>query len=205
MKWAALALLAVAFRPDDEELKPVDADLAHAIADRLTQEAASLEKPPLKLETDASKAVGLHIPERMGLLVAPQKDLKEGDGGDAAAATGKPVGYLFLYRMVPTIEGKAVEIAKMPSVEIKNDEGKTFTISTVYLSVRRVADNDWHLYGFGKDREKPLLDVKLSGGTGPGDTPIAVQVKEVGGKKDTLVVTLYDKYQAAIPLARLKE
>ena len=203
MKWTAVGLLVAALSAQDEELKPVDAEFARGIAERLIQETGSFEKPVFTIDADPAKAVGLHIPDKMGLLVVPQKDVKEGESDEHRDAKGKRLGYLFFYRMVPAPEGKALDASKLHAVKISNDEGKSFTIPVLLLSVRRVND-DWRLYGFGKD-EKPVIDVKLSGGNGPGETPVGIQMKEVAGRKDTLVVTLFDKYQAAVPVARLKD
>jgi hypothetical protein len=203
-----IALLAWALSPvpvqDDEELKPVEADLAHAIAERLATEAAGFEKPRLKIEPDCSKAVGLHVPEKTGLLLAPQKDLAEGESEGYDKETGKPLGYLFLYRILPLADGKKLDPAGLPTVTIKNDDGKEFVIPTLLLSVRRLADDDWRLYAFGKG-EKPVLDLKFAAGAGPGEKPVGVQMKELDGKKDTLVVTVFDKYQARMPMGRVKE
>lgn len=206
MKSIALVTLALglgaARMQDDEALQPVDGDFARAIGEKLAQEAAGFEKPRFKIDADSAKSVGLHVPDKLGLLVAPQKDLKEGETEGYAGETGKPLGYLFFYNMAPTVDGKAVDLARLHVVKFSNDEGKSFTIPTLLLSVRRVADDDWRLYAYGKE-EKPIIDAKFSAGSGPGDKPVAVQVKDVDGRKDTLVVTLFDKYQAAIPLARL--
>ena len=204
MKTIALVLLALAPVQDDEEFKALEAEWAHAIAEKLATEAAGFEKPRLKIDPDSAKAVGVHVPDQRGLLVSPQKELQEGAAEGYAAETGKPLGYLFFYRMALKVDGKPVDPARLHVAKFTNDEGKTFTIPTLLLSVRRVADDDWRLYGYGKE-EKPILDAKFAGGAGPGDKPVAIQVKELDGRKDTLVLTLFDKYQASFPLARLKE
>ncbi|HXX93699.1 MAG TPA: hypothetical protein VEN81_08690 [Planctomycetota bacterium] len=202
-----LVLSATLARPalqDDGELSPVDADWARGISERLAQEAKGLDKPRIQIDCDPGKAVGLHVPEKLGLLLAPQKDLKEGETEGYGAEAGKPLGYLFLYRLGIVEGGKTVERDRLHRVEITNDEGKAFVIPTLLLSVRQVAQDDWRLYVFGKG-EKPVLDTKFTPGSGTGDKPVAVQVKTVEGRKDTLVITLFDKYQASISLARLKE
>lgn len=204
MRTIALALLVLAPVQDDEEFKPLEAEWAHAIAEKLATEAAGFEKPRLKIDPDSAKAVGVHVPDKRGLLVAPQKELQEGAAEGYAAETGKPLGYLFLYQMAPKVDGKPVDPARLHVAKFTNDEGRVFTIPTLLLSVRRVAEDDWRLYGYGKE-EKPILDAKFAAGAGPGDKPVAIQVKELDGRKDTLVLTLFDKYQASFPLARLKE
>lgn len=120
-----------------------------------SRQAVGFEKPRFKIEADSAKSVGLHIPEKTGLLVAPQKDLQEGEAEGYAAETGKPLGFLFLYRMAPAVDGKPVDAARLHTVKITNDDGKSFTVPTLLLSVRKVADNDWRLYGPPKKRGRP--------------------------------------------------
>jgi hypothetical protein len=200
---AALCLALVTAWTDDELVK-IEPDFARAIAEKIGEEAAKIEKPRVKVEPDAPKAVGLHVPEKMGLLVVPAKELKEGQSEDYAAETGKPLGTLFLYKMLPVAGDKEIARDRLHALTIKGDGGEEFPIQALHLSVRKVADDDWRLYAFGKE-EKPVVDVKFASGSGPGDLPVAVESKEVDGRKGTLVLTLFNKYQASVPLARKAE
>jgi hypothetical protein len=185
------ASLARPLNQDDEELSPVEAELARGIGERLAKDAKEFEKPRIRIEGDSSLAVGLHVPEKLGLLLVPQKGLKEEDAEGYDAETGKPLGYLFLYKMGVVVDGKTVERDRLHRVDITNDEGKAFAIPTLLLSVRRLANDEWRLYAFGKG-EMPVLDSKFAPGSGTGDKPVSVQLKAVDGRKDTLVITVFE-------------
>lgn len=70
------------------------------------------------------------------------------------------------------------------------------------LAVRQVDEEEYHLYLYGKGK-KPLIDVEISEGEGPGSTPVAVEVKEVkdDATKGELVVTVLGRYQASFGVA----
>ncbi len=44
---------------------------------------------------------------------------------------------------------------------------------------------------------RPVIDVKFSGGKGPGAKPLAVEIRDIEGQTGSLVVTVFDKYQAS--------
>src|SRR5688572_31037047 len=60
-----------------EELTPIETDLAHGIGKRLAEEADKIDKPQIKVTADPDKANGVHVPHKVGVLVVPQKDLRE--------------------------------------------------------------------------------------------------------------------------------
>ena len=63
------------------------------------------------------------------------------------------------------------------------------------LAVRHTDDDNWHLYAFGTDA-KPLLDVAIGEGAGPGSEPLALEVKEFDDKGGTAYVTIFDRFQS---------
>ncbi len=195
-----IALVAAVLAGTADELEPIEDELGRAIAAAIAKEADKIEKPRIKVEADPAKATGLHNPGKYGLMVVPQKELAQGEAEGYAAETGKPIGYLFLYKMLPVVEGKEVAAEKLHKVGLTNDAGESFPVHALLLSVRRAAEDDWRLYAFGPG-EKPVLDAKFAPGAGPGTVPVALQSPEKG----KIVLTLFDKYQARFEIAAKAE
>lgn len=192
------ATVALATRGFAQDLEPIEADQARGFATKLAELAGAIEKPQVKIEADADKAVGLHSPHRCGLLIVPRKDLVDDpENKDVKTENGAALAFLFLYKIVPVVEGKQIEADKLRQVEIVDGQGAAHSVHFLLLSVKKVADDDWRLLAYGKDK-KPVVNVKFSEGKGNGTTPIGVAVEEVSGNEGTVVLTLFDKYQAKV-------
>jgi hypothetical protein len=186
------------------DFEAIPNELAQQLAIKLSEEAGKIEKTKFKVDADSEKASGVHIPSKVGALIVPQKGLKESE--ELAAKfkmdPGATLAYLFVYHMVPVVDGKRVDADKLHSVAFTDNNGGQHDLHVLLLSVRQLADDDYRLYVFGKDA-KPLVDVKFAEGTGPGPTPTAVELKDPNEakKEGKLVVTVFGKFQATFPAA----
>ena len=181
-----------------DALTAIEPEEARRVAEKLSDEAAEIEKPQVVVEADPDKAMGLHRPGRAGILIVPQKDLKEDEELAAKFKTerGAPLAQLFSYRIVPVIEGDFVDSSKLRTVNFTDDDGTDHPINLLLLAVRQVAEDDYRLHVYGQG-EEPLVDVKFSQGAGTGHEPVAIQITDVQEGQGTLVVTVFDKYQAS--------
>jgi len=179
-----------------EDLKPMPTDVAQKIGEALTKAAAKIEHPQVKIEGDSAKAVGVAVPEEGGIILVPQKGMDEEKTPDMTVKNGVPLAlYFSTASIVPMIDGKLIDRSKLHGLTVTDREGNKHEVNCMLLTVRKISDEDYRLYGFGK-AAKPLIDVKFTGGKGPGAKPLAVEIKDVEGQTGTLVVTVFDKYQA---------
>jgi hypothetical protein len=184
------------------EFEAIPTELAQNLAQRFSEEVGKIEKLKFKVEADQEKANGFHIPGKVGALIVPQKGLKESE--ELAAKfkmdPGATLAYLFLFHMAPVVEKKRIPADQLHSITFDDNDGNQHSLQVLLLSVRQLADDDYRLYAFGKDA-KPLIDVKFAEGTGPGATPVAVELKDVNqaNREGKLVVTAFGKYQASFP------
>ncbi len=182
-----------------QELDTVQGEEAVKWGARLAKLAAKIEKPQVKIDPDPDRTNGVHVPDTLGLMVVPQKDLKESE--ELAAKfkedAGAAIGYLFAYRVAPVIDGKTPDAGHLRNLKVTDDEGAEHSVHVFLLAVRQLAGDDYRLYVYGSDA-KPLVDAKFSEGTGPGPEPVAVHVTDTDHQKQqgTVVVTLFGKYQA---------
>ncbi len=180
-------------------LEPIGSEEAKQLAKRLCEEAAKVEKPQIKIEPDAEKANGLHSPGKVGLMIVPQKDLKEGEELAAKFKTdkGASLAFLFLYNLAPVIDGKTVDASKLRSLKFTDNGGTEHTVHVLLLAVRQLSEDDYRLQAYGHD-EKPLIESKFSEGEKQGPEPIGVDVKEVNEqtRQGKLIVTVFGKYKA---------
>lgn len=185
------------------EFEAINPELAQPLATKLSEDASKIEKLKFKVEGDSEKANGFHIPSKVGALIVPQKGLKESE--ELAAKfkmdPGASTAYLFMYHMVPVVEGKRVELNRLHSVAFTDNDGGQLSVQLLCLSIRQLADDDFRLYVFGQDA-KPLLNVKFAEGTGPGAMPVAVELKDPNEttREGKMVVTVFGKYQASFPV-----
>jgi hypothetical protein len=183
-----------------QDLQPVPENRAHSVAARLVELADKIDKPQVKIEADASKANGFHVPSKLGVLVVPQKDLKEGEQSAAKTKVerGAPLAYLFAYQVVPLVDGKRVDVNRLRTIKVTDEEGQERRVHVLLLAVRQLADDDYRLYGYGQE-EKPLVEAKFSEGASAVAEPVAVEIKEPNEqtREGNIVVTVFKKYRAS--------
>lgn len=201
--WGVAALAAGAFGAASavaEDLDILDPQIAQAFAQVLAEAAEKVEKPQVKISGDIEKACGVHK-EQVGLILVPQTDLKPEEIPEGVETDpGAPMGHLFMSKgFAPVIDGKPVDASKLRSLSITGQDGNEQQVNYLALSVRHTDDDVWHLYGYGTD-EKPLVDVQIAEGTGPGTLPLAIEVKELEDNVGTAYVTIYDRFQTSFKL-----
>ena len=182
------------------DLEAIPADLVQRLATQFSEQAGKIEKAKFKVDPDTDKANGVHVPRMLGTLIVPQKGLKESE--ELAAKfkmdPGAALAYLFIYHLVPKVDGKQVDANQLHSVKFTDDNGNEITVQVLLLAIRQLADDDYRLYAYGQDA-KPLVDAKFAEGTGPGPVPAAVELKDVNEttREGKVVVTVFGKYQAS--------
>lgn len=190
--WSTLSAVALA----QAELETIESEAAKQVAKQFSEQVQNFKKPQVKVEPDPSQAIGVHKPNEAGVLIVPQKDLTEEKLRDAAKSkAGAGIAFLFMYRLVPIVDGQGVSKEKMRSVTHTNESGDKIEINCLILAIRQVSDKDRRLYVYGTD-SKPLIDIPLSENAGPGTQPLAVEIK-IQNQEGKLIVTLFDKYQAS--------
>lgn len=179
-----------------EDLAPAPKEVAQKIGEALTKAAAGIEKPQVKIEGDPAKAVGVIVPEHGGLLLVPPKGMGEDHGLDMTGEKGVPLGLFFSSAdLMPIVDGKLLDRGKLHTLAVTDGQGNKHEVNCMLLSVRKLSDEDYRLYGFGK-AGKPLIDAKFTGGKGPGAKPVAMEVKVPEAGPAEVVITVFDKYQA---------
>jgi hypothetical protein len=183
-----------------EDLEILDAQISQAFAQFLNEEINKVEKMQVKVEGDIEKATGVHR-EQVGLILVPQKDLKPEDIPEAVNSDpGAPMAHLFMSQgFAPVIDDKPLDPAKMRTLKVTGQDGQEMNVSYLTLAARHTDDDVWHLYGYGVD-EKPVLDVQIAEGVGPGTQPLAIEVREVEDNTGTCYVTIYDRFQTSFKL-----
>lgn len=182
-----------------DDLQPIEGEKARQIAKHLVDEANKIEKTPIRIDANTEKANGIHVPDKVGILVVPQKDLKESEELAAKFKTekGASLAYLFMYHIVPVLNGKAVDNSQLRSVTFKDDDGREHKIHLLLLAVKLIDDDDYRLHAYGQG-EQPLVDSKFAEG-GSGAEPVTVEIKDRDETthQGKLVVTVFGKYQAS--------
>jgi hypothetical protein len=205
---AAVALSCGAMANVTDDLSPIEPEVAKKFGKIFAEHAAKFDKPQIQIEADPEKSNGVHVPDKVGVLIVPQKDLKESEelAAKFKAEKGAPLAFLFMYRVTPVVNGQPVDPSKVRTIKVDGENGAVHTVYCVLLSVRQNAEDDYRLYAYGHE-EKPLVDAKFSEGTGPGAEPTAVEIKEVNEqtRQGQLVVTVFGKYQASFTVGHKAE
>jgi hypothetical protein len=180
------------------DLEILDPQIAQAFAQALCESADKIEKVQVKVEPDIEKSCGVFMDagEPVGMIIVPQKDITP-ENEAVNKDPGGPVGHLFMSKgFAPVIDDKPVDDGKLRTLTFTGQDGQEQKVSYLTLVARHTDDDVWHLYAYGTD-EKPLLDVQIGEGTGPGTQPIALEVKEMEENTGTAYVTFFDMYQCS--------
>jgi hypothetical protein len=179
-----------------QDLSELDEDTTTAYAQQLTEQFNKVKDHQVKIEVDPKQAVGL-VDDSEGIIIVPTKDLKEGETDDAVnTELGAGLAYLFCSpRFDPIINGKKIDAKKLRTVKYKDDDGAEKTATCLILTVRNVEGDDWRLYAYGAEK-KPVIDAKFAEAVEAPEGNLTIAAKEAKGKKQMLVVTLFEKYAA---------
>jgi len=182
---------------DDEEagIQPVPAELARAIGKAL------LEAAPMDFAGDPSQAVGVFAEdeeeEGLGMILVPADGLNE-EEAEMKIGDSTPLALLFTSApILPVADGRLVDRDRLHDVTITDDEGDEHDVDCMLLIVKRIAEEDYRLYGIA-NATAPLVDARFDDGEGPGQTPLALEVKDIDEESETaaVVITVFNKYQA---------
>lgn len=187
------------------DLEPISGDLTKALGERLSELAGKIENPRIHVDADAEKANGVHLPDRLGVMVVPQKGLKESDelAAKFQTPTGAELAYLFCYHVVPVRDGQPIDASRLHAVTVTTDAGEDRTIHVLHLAVRQLSEDDYRLYGYGKG-ESPVVDAKFSQREEQsGPEPVAVEIEDADEqtRQGTVVITVFGKYRASFKAA----
>lgn len=202
----AVCLLSTSLLSADD-VKSIPADEVTKWGARFAKLADKIENPQIKIVADAGNANGVHVPDKFGIMIVPQQELKESEELAARfkSDSGAALAYLFAYHMVPVVDGQQIEADRLRSISFADEQGTERSVYTFLLTVRQLPEGDYRLYVYGKD-EKPIVDARFSEGAGPGPEPVAVEIKDSDKqtREGKVVVTVFGKYEASFR-ARYKE
>ncbi len=181
-----------------EDLEILDAQIAQAFAQVLTEAAEKLEKLQVKVEGDLEKACGVHR-EQTGVILVPNKEISPENEG-VKKDPGAPVAHMFMSQGFNLmVDGKPLDSSKLRTLNVTTPDGNEIKVSYLTLAARNTDDDEWHLYAYGTD-EKPVLDARIGEGTGPGSQPLAIEIKDFDNDEGTAYVTFFDRYQCSFKM-----
>jgi len=180
-----------------EEMEKMESDTATTYGEYLSNEFGKTDGLQVKVEADPSKAVGLQAGGG-GIIIVPTKGLKEGSEDPAAdTERGAPMAYLFMsQRFNPLKEGKPFDGKKLRTVDLADSGNKA---TCLVLSARHIQDDEWQMYVYGADK-KPIVSSQFFPAEEESDGPIGIHVQDPADGKATLVVTVFGKYEATLPI-----
>ena len=181
---------------EDAGIEPVLAEEARRIGKAL------LEAAPVDFAGDPSQAVGVFADDDgkiLGMLLVPADGLNEDDAG-MEIGDGAPLALLFNSApILPAADGRLIDRDRLHDVTLTDDEGEKHDVNCMMLIVKRISEEDYRLYGIGKNANQPLIDARFDDGEGPGQMPLALEVNDIDEQSETaaVVITVFNKYQAA--------
>lgn len=185
-----------------ETLVDMEKETARLFGFGLSEEMAKEKNLQLKFEIDAFEARGL-TQGSTGIIIIPVEDMKE-ETEDPAADTEAGSGFAYLFmsdRYRPTTKGKKVDPKKLRILKLSAGD-REINVVGLLLAARRISEEDWRMYVYGADK-KPLIDAKFKMAEKEQKGPIAVHavMDEEDDEKFNLVVTVFGKYAATIPIS----
>mgnify|MGYP007059384579 FL=1 len=199
---SALVAYAISAAPASAmDLEILDPQIAQAFAQALCESADEIEDLQVKVEPDLEKACGvfMDVGEPVGLIIVPQTDITP-ENEAVNSDPGGAAGHLFMSKgFAPVIDDKPVDDSKMRTITFEGQDGLEQKVCFRPLASLYTDDAIWQLSSYGPDN-KPLLDVEIGEGVGPGTQPIALEVKDMEDGTGTAYVTFFDMYQTNFKL-----
>jgi hypothetical protein len=194
--WLGCATQAIA-----QQMTSMDSGTAAAYGAALSGEFVKQEGLQVQLDMDTVQTSGL-LEGSTGIILVPAKGLDE-DELEAAARpeAGAPLAYLFMTpRFNPLVDDKPADDDKLRFIEYGNGSRATALI----LTAKQVDGGDWRMFVFGKE-PTPLLQIPIFPADEPKKGQVTMRVEDVQDEVGTLVVTVFGKYEAPIPISFKKD
>lgn len=184
------------------DIEPIEQDAAGKIARKILAEYGSPADAPFPGEPDAQKVAGVKGGEA-GLIVIPDKKLAA-ELLSAATEKPTPIGQLWMYKVVPSINGTAAAASKLRTVKIGGDEGDK-SLQVYYLTVSKNTTGALELALTAVDKE-PLVKVPLvKTDAAFSSAPMAVNAHKEGENSGVLVLSVFGSYKADIQITKATE
>jgi hypothetical protein len=101
----------------------------------------------------------------------------------------------------PLIDGKPIDAKKVRQVKFDDGQGGAERVATCLLcSIRHLEGDDWELYVWGKDKE-PIIKQAWGEASNAPKGDIALTIEDPKKDSATLVVNIFGKYSASVPIA----
>lgn len=197
MKTPLLILLTFVATSAHSQVERAPLEEAQKAVLHLNNALGELKDAPFRLEVNAFKPCAIKGDGKAAALVVPAYSLSERIH-DARRKTAIPAGQLWLHKVVPTVNGKAVPKEALRLIKVKADEGE-IEVSMFHLAYERYGDGG-KLQVFGKGKE-PLLEVMLKSMKVPQETPLEIEVQKDESGTPQLVFFVADKFEGRMPLA----
>jgi hypothetical protein len=185
-----------------QEIEVVPAENAQRAARKITEHVGAVADAPFAMEPDTDKPAALKA-GKAGLLAMPDRKLTV-ETLTGVGKEPKPVGQLWMHRVVPSVAGAAPDPAKLRSHEF-TDNGEAKRAELYFLSVSKDDAGALMLALTAKDKE-PLIKIPLVKTDAAATTiPIALAGQKEDDNKGVLVVTVFGSYKADVIVTRPKE
>jgi hypothetical protein len=197
------AFLSVALCTFAQDVEKISEEEAQKVARRIAANFSAPADAPFTVEVDVDKPSGLKGGDKAGIIAIPDKRLT----AEVVAATGKeitPVGHLWMYNVVPAVEGRAPEPGKLRSVEFGEGEQKR-VVEVYYLGITKTDAGALELGLYAKDKS-PLVKVPfVKTDAAANGTSISVSGRKEDENTGVLVVTVFGSYKADITVTKPRE
>jgi hypothetical protein len=174
-----------------QEALPRDEALKAAFA--LCRDLPKMLGTPIPTDPDVKRPVAIHADSR-GLMVLPETrlslDVLAKSGPDAVS-----IGQLWLLKIVPSVDGRAVKADRLQIVTIKDNEKET-AVALCALGIRKTAEGRLELLVYGKEKQ-PLLHVPLANASGKQENPIEIAIQPEGDGA-TVTLNILGHYTASV-------
>jgi hypothetical protein len=159
--------------------------------------SAKVTDAPVKVEPDPEMAAGLSGGDLSAAVFIPDRRL--GPGALQAGASGLvPAGQLWLLGVVPTADGKPVELERLRVINVQAAEQQA-PMTLYFVALRRRGPDAGELLVYGVDRE-PLATVKLQRAQRRQRGLVELEARGASGHSGTLTLHLWGRFQAQMPM-----
>lgn len=154
--------------------------------------------PPVKVDLDADKTQGMHVPDSLGVVLIPDRTLTEKTVAEAKDKKA-PVAALIMRALSVEKEGAAVAADKVALLDVMG----TFKLPTFFLDVKGDKEEGRTLELYSKKDDEPVVTAPLTKKEGETKSTLTVKLTNIDPekKKADAILRFPGGYEASVKLA----
>lgn len=202
MKRLVLALATLTLAHTVLAQEPIPLEKAQKGARMLTRSLAQTSDLPLAADVDLEKPHAFKAGD-VAVMIIPDRHLSA-DAISGAKDAVVPLGQLWMYHLVPRLNGQAIATDKLRTLVV-TDDGKDMRVQMYLIGAAKNAQGALELALYTKDKEPVARIPIVSGLSAKQDLPLEIFGHKEDDQSGILTINILGQHRAELLLQKLEE